>query len=189
MINYRHAVPDDAEAIAKLHIASWRETYTGLLPDDLVASKTVPQRAAAWRHILLAADPCGEPHHHVLLAAEEGALLGFGSYGRQRDQEIAGLGFTGEFSALYILKRGQQRGIGRTLMTSMAAELMRDSLRGASLLVLRENRAACQFYEYIGGVAVSQRNEARGDITLTEVVYGWRDLANLTLARSQKEQR
>lgn len=99
------------------------------------------------------------------------------------------MGFTGEFSALYILKRGQQRGIGRTLMTSMAAELMRDSLRGASLLVLRENRAACQFYEYIGGVAVSERNEARGDITLTKVVYGWRDLANLTLARSQKEQR
>lgn len=87
MISYRRAVPDDADDIAVLHVTSWRETYTGLLPDQLIASRTAVQRAAAWRQILLGAEPAGKLHHRVFLAAEDGALLGFGSYGRQRDEE------------------------------------------------------------------------------------------------------
>ncbi|WP_316199005.1 MULTISPECIES: GNAT family N-acetyltransferase [unclassified Bradyrhizobium] len=187
MINYRRAVLDDAESIAKLHLASWRETYTGLLPDQLIASKTVAERAAAWRRILLTDCTSSEPHHRVFLATQEGALLGFGSYGRQRDHEITARGFTGEFSAIYILRRAQRRGIGRKLMTLMAAKLLHEGFHSASLLVLRDNRAACEFYEHIGGAALSERNEERGDLTLTEVIYGWSDLRQLASPKSPEE--
>ena len=36
------AGPDDAEDLARVHIAAWRETYPGLLPDSYLARMSVP---------------------------------------------------------------------------------------------------------------------------------------------------
>jgi hypothetical protein len=35
-----------------MHVNSWRETYTGLLPDKMLSSLSVEARAAAWAEIM-----------------------------------------------------------------------------------------------------------------------------------------
>ena len=179
MIRYRRADPGDAEAIARVHLQSWRETYTGLLPDELIHAKTAAERATAWRNSLLAAATNVGAQHHALLAYREQKLVAFGSFGPQRNHEIAASGFAGEFSAKYVLQCAQRCGIGRTLMALMAAELLLDGFRSATVIVLRDNGPARQFYEHIGGAVLTERLENRGSITLPEVVYAWSELTGM----------
>lgn len=51
----RPARPEDALAIGHVHVDSWRTTYRGLLPDSVLASLSVEQRAATWRQAIDAA--------------------------------------------------------------------------------------------------------------------------------------
>src|SRR5207247_7924466 len=44
----RAAVVDDARAIAEVHVGSWRSTYRGQLPDDLLDRLSVDEREAQW---------------------------------------------------------------------------------------------------------------------------------------------
>jgi hypothetical protein len=54
----RPAVLQDAPAIAAVHVATWRDAYAGLLPDDFLDGLDVDQRAERWRG-RLAALPAG----------------------------------------------------------------------------------------------------------------------------------
>ncbi len=39
----------DADAIGALHVAAWRETYTGILPDEMLAALSVEARRTMWQ--------------------------------------------------------------------------------------------------------------------------------------------
>ena len=39
VFNIRPATPADAAEIARVHVASWRETYAGVLPGAVLASR------------------------------------------------------------------------------------------------------------------------------------------------------
>ncbi|MGU3329002.1 N-acetyltransferase family protein [Methylobacterium mesophilicum] len=172
-VTVRPAVLDDAQAIAAIHVAAWRETYAGLLPAGMIAAQTVERRFAMWTRIL--GDPASGTAVEV---AEEGAgLVGFGSCGAQRSAELAADGFGGEVGAVYVLRSAQRRGTGTALMAALAARLNQAGHRAASLWVLSENLSARRFYERLGGVAVGARKEHREDGSLVEVAYGWRDCA------------
>ena len=45
------ALPD-APQIAELHVATWRETYSHLLPEDFFTQEHVQSRHQMWNHIL-----------------------------------------------------------------------------------------------------------------------------------------
>ena len=45
-IAIRAATPADAPAIGRIHVESWRETYSELLPSDLLDSVSAVVRAA-----------------------------------------------------------------------------------------------------------------------------------------------
>ena len=176
-INFRSATPADARALGALHVASWRETYAGILPDHMLARLSVAARAAMWAGIL------GDPEAHagtaVFLAEDRKRLVGFGSCGRQRDEALAGSGFTGEIGAIYVLRSHQNLGVGRALMRLMAQALLRADCRAASLWVLRENLVAGNFYERLGGTIVGEKTDAAPEISLVETAYGWGDLSVL----------
>ncbi|MDI3211605.1 GNAT family N-acetyltransferase [Arthrobacter sp. AL12] len=42
----------DAPQIAELHVATWRETYSHLLPEDFFTQEHVQSRHQMWHHIL-----------------------------------------------------------------------------------------------------------------------------------------
>ncbi len=71
-VSVRDARPDDAEAIAAVHVAAWEYAYRGELPDDAIDSRA-PKRADYWRACL------GEltEAEAVLVVVEDGVVRGF----------------------------------------------------------------------------------------------------------------
>ena len=175
-IAFRSAVPSDAAALGAVHVASWRETYAGILPDEMLANLSADARAAMWADVV--SDPRANFGTRVYVAQDETRLVGFGSCGKQRDEGLAGSGYGGEFGALYVLRSHQQLGIGRSIMGLMARALIERDCRGAALWVLRENLVARSFYERLGGTIVAEK-EAMSDTNQVEVSYGWSNLSAL----------
>ena len=176
-ITLRSAEPADAGELGALHVACWKETYAGLVPDEVIGRLSVEARTGMWARIL--ADPAALGVTSVLLAEDNGRAVGFGSCGVQRDRGLKESGFDAEIGALYILRSHQGVGLGRTIMRRMGDLLEASGYTSAALWVLRENRNARGFYERLGGEIVAEKEERRGDATLVEVAYGWRDLVQL----------
>ncbi len=181
-IRIRRACAVDAEAIAAVHVAAWRETYAGLMAAEVLAGLSVDERSARWRCILGAPDPAIGTAAFVACAPSD-SVVGFGSCGRQRSQELADAGFGGEFQAIYVLRAAQHRGVGRALMATMARDLASRCLQGGALWVLEGNQSARGFYEALGGRVVGEREDRRGeDLILAEVAYGWARLGSIGAA-------
>ena len=51
-MHVREANVPDATAIAKVHVESWRTTYTGVVPDEYLAQLSYEQHQQVWRDIL-----------------------------------------------------------------------------------------------------------------------------------------
>jgi ribosomal protein S18 acetylase RimI-like enzyme len=176
----RAASSSDAAAIAAVHVASWRETYAGLLPDEMLRALSVADRTERWLRIL---DQARDPADAVVFVAERnGRVVGFASGAAQRDENLRAQGLTGEITAIYVLQSAQRMGIGRRLMTSVVHALAVGGRRSASLWVLRDNQAARRFYQSLGGNVVAEKEDVRDGAVLAEVAYAWRDLARAVLS-------
>jgi predicted N-acetyltransferase YhbS len=80
-IHIRTARPTDADAIASVHIDSWRTTYRGIIPDEYLDNMNVQARANFWRKELTAQD------NPVFVAEQEGAIVGLcNGWTKQRRQ-------------------------------------------------------------------------------------------------------
>jgi len=163
----RPAVPDDAAAIARVHVASWRTTYRGLLPDDFLSSLSEESYTDRWRRVM------GDGLSRVFVVDQDQDVVGFASCGRERAGET---GFSGELYAIYMLDRAQRQGHGRELVRAAAGALREMKLPDMIVWVLRDNMAARRFYERLGGAYVRAQPITIGTTTLEEVSYGWRSL-------------
>ena len=169
----RLATLADAKPLAELHVASWHETYTSLLPSEILSGLSVEGRERAWARMLASPTPGSE----VYVAVEDGRFVAFGAACPQRDPALNDLGYDGEISAIYVLRSHQHRGIGRQIMQSLVRAIHDAGRRGAALWVLRENMHARRFYEELGGHVVKERTDKRKHVALVEVAYGWSDLS------------
>ena len=172
----RLATPADAPALGKMHIASWHETYTGLLPDKILSSLSVESRAAAWSKILL--EPATTHSTVVFLAEYQETIIGFGSCGAQRTESLKDNGYDGEVSGIYVLREFQKRKIGTHLFRTMSTDLISRGFKAAALWVLRENLRARRFYEHHAGKVIAEREDIRDSTVLTELPTAGRTLRN-----------
>ncbi|CAN7151931.1 GNAT family N-acetyltransferase [Phenylobacterium sp. LjRoot219] len=166
------AGPADAEALARVHVTSWRETYRDLLPEAFLARMSEPGHARRFRHELTRPGP-----HDVLLAAiNPYGVFGYVAGGPSR----AGVEGEAEIATLYILRSAQGRGVGRRLLTDAARTLAAHGARSLMISVLAENAPARGFYERLGGVAGEPRHEAGFGGKVWEVTYRWPEIGRLT---------
>ncbi len=165
----RMATVDDAAAIAAIHVAAWRETYRGLVPDAVLDGLSVEARTVEWRRRL------GLPGGAAAVAVD-GGVVGFGSCGPQRDP---GLGTDGEIYTLYVLVRAQRRGWGRGLMAALAGALRAHGRQSASLWVAEANVPARRFYEALDGRLAGAKVQPGDGFALAEVAYAWDRLDGL----------
>jgi GNAT superfamily N-acetyltransferase len=172
----RPATVEDAAAIGRVHVESWRTTYPGLLPDSYLASMDAADHAARWARLL------GQrgSRHLALVAEEDGELVGFASAGPDRDGDRT---YDGELYAIYLLERVQGRGVGRGLVESAADGLVQRGMTGMRVWVLRDNRPARGFYEHLGGQYLRERTLEFDQVVVPEVSYGWSDARRLSSAR------
>lgn len=138
----RPATRDDADAIAEVHVASWRWAYEGQLPDDVLARLTVQDRSAMWRSVL-----DEDPSDRIFVADLDGRVVGFVSTGAPQGDAEPG---SGELHAIYLVREVVGTGVGRLLL-ARAQQALRDAgYERAFLWVLASNERARRFYENAG---------------------------------------
>jgi len=162
------AGPGDALVLAQVLVRAWRETYPGMLPQPFLVRLSPQAYAARWTWRLLHSD-------EITLAAEgPDGLVGYASGDTMPRRGPAAADC--EITTLYVLRRAQGEGVGRTLMTGLARAL---AARGAASLViwvLRDNLRARGFYEAMGGVVAGERMERVGGWNVPSVGYRWGDI-------------
>lgn len=165
----REAGCTDAEAIARVHLESWRTTYPGIIPQAYIDGLRVEDGILRWQERL-------DGHGPLTLVAEDATgIFGFASGGATVHPVN---GFDGELGAIYLLASHQGRGAGRALVQGIAERLHEQGFRSMVVWALREN-AACSFYERLGGVRVAEKLIEISGIALPEVAFGWPDIRSL----------
>ena len=168
----RPAVPEDAPAIAQVHVESWRTTYRGIFPQGLLDGLSIEDRARFWKDAL--ANP---PARSVTLVGcnETGQIVGFASGGVERTGH---LGCDSELQAIYLLIGAQRQGLGTLLIRRFARELRSMGFNSMAVWVLARNPSR-KFYEALGSSVITEQQIERGGESYTEIAYGWSDLKEL----------
>jgi len=172
-IAIREATQADAAALGAMHAASWAETYPGLVPDDLLAAMSDPDRRQAMWAGILAQPPLPGG---VLVAVQGGDVVAYISVGAARDR---GIGTGGEVTGLYALRSVQGRGLGRALLGRAAAVLLDAGHADAGAWALDTNLPAQRFYAATGAIRGPSRVDRRGRHELHETAWIWHDLSLL----------
>jgi ribosomal protein S18 acetylase RimI-like enzyme len=170
-IRVRKANADDAEAIARVQVDTWRTTYQGIVSEEYLSNMSYDRLRQMWERFLL-----DEKSQNSVYVAEDdsGKVLGFVSCGPDRDNDPT---YRGETYAVYVLQETQMRGIGRELMLTAAKDLMSRGFNSMIVWVLADNPSR-HFYEKLGGIRVQTRSITVGKL-LEEYGYGWKDLRSL----------
>lgn len=165
----RAATEMDVEAIASVHVASWRETYPGIMPREILDGLDESRRAAQWQRWF---DPADASRRSLVVFEREGKIVGFGS------GTVPGESTEAELETLYLLKRAQGSGDGRRLMVDRAGRLQR---LGATSLILwmAEGNPTGGFYDRLGGTIVEMKAKPFGPFTINEVCYRWERIGDL----------
>ncbi|MBZ6076567.1 GNAT family N-acetyltransferase [Microvirga puerhi] len=162
------ALETDVEAIARVHVQGWRESYKDFLNPASLAGLSVEERARMWRSTFTAPDP-----RALLLVgrASDGEIVGFVCGGPVRLEDAVSLDTAAEVYAIYLLDKVKGQGLGRRLMAGLFDHLTGQGFSSAGLWVLRDNLSARRFYERLGGKpGPGQELELRGQ-TVTEIAY------------------
>ena len=122
----RRATVDDAEAIARVHVATWQFAYAEIVDPAVLARRDVAERSALWRRVL------AEGRAPVWVAEGGGRVVGFAEVD------------DGRLVALYVDPVAQGAGVGTRLLAEAEAA------GGAELEVFEANGHGRRFYEARG---------------------------------------
>lgn len=166
------AGPADAEALGRVHVRAWRETYPGLLPAHYLARMNPKLHARRFQQDLMRAAP-----GRATLIAEgvEGAV----GYAHGVLLSGPGRGADAEVETLYVIRAAQRIGVGRALLTACARVLKAEGATSLMLLVLSRNEPARRFYERLGGEAFAEVASHGWGEGVTETAYRWKDIGAL----------
>jgi GNAT superfamily N-acetyltransferase len=174
MSSVRPATVGDARQIAKVHVDSWRTTYSGIVPEDFLAAMSYEDVEASWRGLL--GSESGVRGVYYVAELPAGDIVGFASGGPREGGSYPG--YEGELYTTYVLRQYQRRGLGRRLLGAVARGLLEDDKRSMLAWVLTQNPSR-SFYEAAGGTLLGSQEIEVGGATLEEVAYGWDDIRSL----------
>ena len=163
----RLAVPADAEAMARVHVASWQFAYRGVLDDELLDGLNWRDRRKYWKRIL-ERPTIPESTNYVIVADDH--IVGFARVGPCRDEDRSDAA-QWELYGLYLEPSSIGRGLGVTL-TNHAFAHIPVHVDEISLWVIAANDRARKFYERIGFIldGIDQYTQI-GEQSVYEVRY------------------
>jgi len=187
MITVRRARPADAISIGAVHVAAWRSTYPGILPDDFLARLSVPRQAAHYDAAIRSSTT------GVFVASASGTdvppgsgsrIIGFATAGRARGEFAGRLG-EGEVETLYVLDDWRDRGVRRKLMRAAAAHLAETGCKSCFVWVLRDNPSRW-FYQRIGGKPAAEAMIQFAGQKVPQTAFVWDPIERLLAASTQE---
>ena len=171
-VSIRPATAEDASAIARVRIDSWRATYRGIVPDAYLDSMDVDESTQLWDRVL-SADRTGAS---VFVAEDDGRIVGFaaGNMLKEPRHEL-----NAELTAIYLRPDYQHAGIGRRLVESVARAERAHGANGLIVWVISRNKRARAFYEGLGATLLIEQPFEWDGVPLVEAGYAFRDLDSL----------
>ncbi|MBB5643028.1 GNAT family N-acetyltransferase [Cryobacterium roopkundense] len=110
----RPAIPADAAAMAYIHVATWQETYRGLMTDEMLDDpEFVLTRQQFWT-IGLSDERFA--HHRVAVAEMDGKLIGIAQSAEPTDADAT---WSQQLNILYVLASAHGIGAGRSLLQAV----------------------------------------------------------------------
>ena len=141
----RLAGAEDAEALGRIQLASWRAAYRGIIPETVLEQLALEPQADAFRR--MATHP-QSPDFRLWLLEWQGRPVGYAATGPAGDPgepEPAA-----EIHAFYLVKEAWGLGLGKALMGRALASFRELGYQAATLWVLERNSRARKFYETLG---------------------------------------
>jgi GNAT superfamily N-acetyltransferase len=173
MITVRPARPGDAPGIAAVHVATWRSTYPGILPNDYLAGISLPRQTVFY-------DRAIRSGVGVYVAVAASGVVGFTTCERARRDRWG----DGEIETLYVLDDWRDHGLGRRLLRATARHLAAAGCRSAFVWVLRDNPSRW-FYRHLGGRPVADGTIRAGGVSVAQTAFVWDPITLLLAASAQ----
>jgi GNAT superfamily N-acetyltransferase len=165
MVTVRLAGVDDADAIGRIQVESWRAAYAGLMPDEVIAGFDVESRQQLWREGLARTPRLGSA---TFVVEDGGEVAGFASVGASRDGDAEG---EAELYAVYLHPSRWSQGIGRALLRRAEESMRSSGFRHAILWVLEGNERGERFYRAAGWEQDGRKVDEFHGATVAELRY------------------
>ncbi len=162
-IDIRDAQPVDAEAIAAVHLHSWRGAYSGIIPHKALSAMIGRRDHKWWASAIRRVAT-------VLVVEMGGEVVGYATLGRNRARELPQ---QGEIYELYILPEYQGVGLGTRLFQAARRKLGEHGLKGLVIWSLEDNIGAMSFYEGVGGFDTAEGIEVFDHKAHRKVAFTW----------------
>lgn len=168
----RPARADDAEATARVQIASWRSTYSGLIAEAFLdhLEQQLDERIQARERRFNNPDIMT-----FVMASSQDYVGGFIDVGANRDKDAD---YDAELYAIYLLKGWQGFHGGQCLVKTAVQWLIMHHYQTLKVWAFQQNPFR-RFYEKLGGILIDERSVTLGTQELREVAYGWPNLDGL----------
>lgn len=163
VITIRGARASDAEAIAGVHDAAWRDAYRGIIPGREL-EKMVARRGPRWWHTAIMRGS------RLSVLDFDDVIGGYASYGRNR---VPALPFAGEIFELYLAPEFQGLGFGKRLFQAARKDLAEHGYATVLVWALADNERAIAFYLRLGGRIVRRAEERFGQDLRGRVAFGF----------------
>lgn len=133
--------PADVDALAELHVATWREAYAHLLPEDFFTDEFLEGRRRMWTRLTSEAP---EGVRVSLAETPDGEIVGFAVAGSSLPDEEHGVPRDLQLFMIYVAAAHYGTGAGQALLDAALGP-------GPALLwVAKENPRAIAFYRRNG---------------------------------------
>jgi len=190
MIRVRRATAQDAAGMGLVHVAAWRSTYAGILPDAYLVGLSALREAASYERGIATQRGHGHAAFVAVAEAEDmppgarmppgGQVVAFTTTGRCRRPELA----EGEVETLYVLDDWREQGLGRRLLRAAAAHLNALHCHSAMAWVLAENPNRF-FYERLGARVAAEEHIRVGGQELVQRAMLWNPVDKLLNATAR----
>ena len=139
----RLAVVEDAKAISKLLISSWRFAYKDIMPDKLLAELSINKWQKGWQEHL------ESTHTEVYVLLEKYEIIGVVELCSLKEKTNKYLNYL-EIPVIYLLPEKIGLGYGKRMMNTVLSLIENRKADGVALWVLEDNQRAKSFYNKFG---------------------------------------
>jgi GNAT superfamily N-acetyltransferase len=164
-VRLRRAVIEDAPAIARVYVDTWRSAYRGLVPREYLLSLDYEEEARGCRQFLE-----GDVYPRMLQVAEIGGeIIGYASAGPNDDEpkdyeaEVYEIFARGEYSG---------QGVGTRLM-QRAADWCQSMGYSSVVIWCWKDNPFGGFYRSLGGKVVHTCTQSLAGTEYDVLVFGW----------------
>ena len=163
-MHIRKATLEDAPAIAKVHVDSWRTTYKGIIPQSFLDKLDYDKRTELWINNI------SNPINEVFVALnDDEQVVGFATGSKREKNREAD---AADLTSIYLLEQWQGFGLGKLLLKAVMEDFHEKGFTKAYVEVLAKNKTRA-FYQYYGATYVkTEKLIIAGDV-LDEEIYEW----------------